>query len=97
MAEARLVLASIVLGRPADDGEPGSRPGGRHVFVARKSGQPAAISAHHTCSMTVTAPTRKENIFNEYGDFSRNRSDISPLLEETVARSETASTGKAGL
>jgi len=28
LAEARLVLALIVGGQPADDGEPGSRPGG---------------------------------------------------------------------
>ncbi len=51
------------------------------MFVAWKSGQPAAISAHHTCSMTLTALTRKDNILNEYGVFRRHAGPVC-LVEE---------------
>ena len=54
-------------------GVPGSQTGARHVFVASRSTRRAAISTRHTWLMTVSAPSRKYNIFNCYGVFSRHR------------------------
>jgi hypothetical protein len=51
------------------------------VFVASRSTRRAAISARHTWLMTVSALSRKYNIFNCYVVFSRHRR---ALRTETV-------------
>ena len=58
---------------PAGAGVPGSQTGARHVFVASRSTRRAAISTRHTWLMTVSALSRKYNIFNCYGVVSRHR------------------------
>src|SRR4030095_12357349 len=70
--EAGHAFACCAGERPAGAGVPGSQTGARHVFVASRSTRRAAISARHTWLLTVSAPSRKYNLFNCYGVFSRH-------------------------
>src|SRR5678816_4885349 len=72
MPEAASALVCSAGEWPAGDAVPESRFAARHVFVTSKSTRPAAMLAQHTYCVTVTAPSRKYNIFNCYGVFSRD-------------------------
>src|SRR4030095_7063061 len=72
MPEAASALVCSAGEWPAGDAVPEFRFAARHVFVTSKSTRPAAMSAQHTYCVTVTAPSRKYNIFNCYGVFSRD-------------------------
>src|SRR4029450_10979520 len=61
---------------PAGVGVPGSQTRARRVFGASRATRRAAISGRHTWLMTVSAPSRKHNIFNYYGVFSRQRPSV---------------------
>src|SRR4029434_4494356 len=83
MPEAASALVCSAGEWPAGDAVPESRFAARHVFVTSKSTRPAAMSAQHTYCVTVTAPSRKYNIFNCYGVFSRDTllHESSPLQQ----------------
>jgi hypothetical protein len=56
------------------------------VFVASRSTRRAAISARHTWLMTVSALSRKYNIFNCYVVFSRHNHRRARPLDPATSR-----------